>query len=150
LVRFADLPALEGPTGRFMLQQMCAVAELEAGFISDRTKRALAAAKARGKRLGGNRGVVISRAARKAGREVQMARATARAADLAPVLKELREAGVTSLGGLARALTERGIPTARGGKEWTAMQVARTAARLPTVMTTNDAAVQGDRQNGQQ
>jgi DNA invertase Pin-like site-specific DNA recombinase len=52
VVRFADLPALEGPTGRFMLQQMCAVAELEAGFISDRTKRALAAAKARGKRLG--------------------------------------------------------------------------------------------------
>jgi hypothetical protein len=100
--------------------------------------------------LGGNRGVVISRAARKAGREVQMARATARAADLAPVLKELREAGVTSLGGLARALTERGIPTARGGKEWTAMQVARTAARLPTAMTTNDAALQGDRQNGQQ
>jgi Resolvase, N terminal domain len=30
-VRFADLPAIEGPTGRFMLQQMAAVAELEAG-----------------------------------------------------------------------------------------------------------------------
>ena len=43
-VRFADLPTLEGPMGRFMLQQMCAVAELEAGFISDRTRRALAAA----------------------------------------------------------------------------------------------------------
>jgi hypothetical protein len=75
------------------------------------------------------------------------ARAIARAADLAPVLKELREAGTTSLGGIARA---RGIPTAPEGKEWTAMQVARTLARLPTVMTTNDAAAQGDRQNGQQ
>src|SRR5260221_3699037 len=32
-VRFADLPAIEGPTGRFMLQQMAAVAELEAGTI---------------------------------------------------------------------------------------------------------------------
>src|ERR1700758_2719915 len=52
-VRFADLPAIEGPTGRFMLQQMAAVAELEAGLISSRTKAALAAAKARGKRLGG-------------------------------------------------------------------------------------------------
>jgi len=27
-VRFADLPQLEGPAGRFMLQQMAAVAEL--------------------------------------------------------------------------------------------------------------------------
>jgi DNA invertase Pin-like site-specific DNA recombinase len=92
-VRFADLPSIEGPTGRFMLLRMAAVAELEAGFISDRTKRALAAAKARGKCLGGNRGVVLTRAARKAGRDAQTARAMARAADLAPVLKELREAG---------------------------------------------------------
>jgi DNA invertase Pin-like site-specific DNA recombinase len=44
-VRFADLPAIEGLTGRFMLQQMAAVAELEAGLISSRTKAALAAAK---------------------------------------------------------------------------------------------------------
>jgi DNA invertase Pin-like site-specific DNA recombinase len=113
-----------------MLQQMAAVAELEAGFISDRTKRALAAAKARGKRLGGNRGVVLTRAARKAGREVQSARADARAADLAPVLQELREAGITSLAATARVLTERRIPAARGGSRWTAAQVARTLARL--------------------
>ena len=53
-----------------------------------------------GKRLGGNRGVVLTRAARKAGRDAKTARATARAAGLAPVLKELREAGTTSLGGL--------------------------------------------------
>src|SRR3977135_2359737 len=36
-VRVADLPAIEGPTGRFLLQQMAAVAELEAGMISART-----------------------------------------------------------------------------------------------------------------
>jgi DNA invertase Pin-like site-specific DNA recombinase len=57
-VRFADLPQIEGATGRFMLQQMIAVAELEAGLISARTKAALAAAKKRGKKLGGNRGVI--------------------------------------------------------------------------------------------
>ena len=39
-VRFCDLPKIEGPTGRFILQQMASVAELEAGFISDRTKKA--------------------------------------------------------------------------------------------------------------
>jgi DNA invertase Pin-like site-specific DNA recombinase len=41
-VRFCDLPQLEGATGKFMLQQMAAVAELEAGLISERTKAALA------------------------------------------------------------------------------------------------------------
>jgi DNA invertase Pin-like site-specific DNA recombinase len=128
-VRFADLPAIEGPAGRFMLQQMAAVAELEAGFISDRTKRALAAAKAKGKQLGGNRGVMLTKVARKAGRDAQIARAAARAADLAPIVQELRAAGITSFAALARALTARGIPAARGGS-WTATQVRRTLARL--------------------
>lgn len=48
-VRFCDLPQIEGPTGKFMLQRMAAVAELEAGLISKRTRDALAAAKARGR-----------------------------------------------------------------------------------------------------
>src|SRR5918994_7346504 len=66
-VRFCDLPQIEGPTGKFMLQQMAAVAELEAGLIGDRTRKALAAAKARGRRLGGNRGVMLSAAQRQVG-----------------------------------------------------------------------------------
>jgi Resolvase, N terminal domain len=41
-VRFEDLPQIEGTAGRFMLKQMALVAELEAGFISDRTKASLA------------------------------------------------------------------------------------------------------------
>src|SRR5882757_4612563 len=84
-VRFADLPAIEGPTGRFMLQQMAAVAELEAGMISARTKAALAAAKARGQKLGGARvrksdgkRVLLSDAARAAGTAVLAASALAR------------------------------------------------------------------------
>ena len=32
-VRFADLPMIEGATGKFLLQQMAAVAELEAGRL---------------------------------------------------------------------------------------------------------------------
>jgi DNA invertase Pin-like site-specific DNA recombinase len=40
-VRFADLPQIEGATGRFMVQMMVSVAELEAGMISKRTKDAL-------------------------------------------------------------------------------------------------------------
>ena len=44
---FCDLPNVPpGPMGRFLLTQMAAVAELEAGLIGERTKNALAAAKA--------------------------------------------------------------------------------------------------------
>jgi DNA invertase Pin-like site-specific DNA recombinase len=129
-VRFADLPSIEGPTGRFMLQQMASVAELEAGMISIRTKAALAAAKARGQRLGGNRGVVLSDAARAAGREIQVARANERAADLKAVIRDLKRAGVVSLRAIADALNERLIPTARGHGRWAATQVARVLERL--------------------
>jgi hypothetical protein len=52
-IRCVDLPQIEGATGRFTLQQMASVAELEAGTIGERIKRALAASK---KKLGGFRG----------------------------------------------------------------------------------------------
>lgn len=129
-VRFADLPAIEGPTGRFMLQQMAAVAELEAGLISARTKAALAAAKARGQRLGGHRGGSLSIDAQALGRDEQSRLADRRAADLAPLLKQLRAKGITSPTEVARALTEQGIPTARGGATWLAPQVTLIEARL--------------------
>ena len=47
-VLFADLPDLNGAMGKFVLITMANVAELEAGLISERTKAALKAAKARG------------------------------------------------------------------------------------------------------
>ena len=78
-VRFADLPALEGATGRFMLQQMAAVAELEAGMISARTKAALAAAKRRGVKLGGDRGVCPTNRARAIAKRVRKEQADNRA-----------------------------------------------------------------------
>lgn len=124
-VRFADLPALEGPTGRFMLQQMAAVAELEAGLISTRTKAALQAAKLRGKKLGGRRGGSISSHAQSLGRTINRDRAYQRARDLQPTISELRESGCTTSSGLARALTAQGIPTPRGRLSWSAEQVRR-------------------------
>jgi DNA invertase Pin-like site-specific DNA recombinase len=129
-VRFCDLPKIEGPTGRFILQQMASVAELEAGFISDRTKKALAATKARGKKLGGNRGSIISPEARRAGVDAVVARSTARATDLKPTIEELRSSGITSLVGIAAGLTAKRIPTARGGASWSAVQVQRVLARI--------------------
>ena len=125
-VRFCDLPQIEGPTGRFMLQQMAAVAELEAGMIGDRTRKALAAAKARGVKLGGIRpGVEMTAETRTMGTAAKVAQAKARAADLLPTLATLQADGVTTLAALAGALTQRGIPTARGAAVWTPMQVSR-------------------------
>src|SRR5260370_10250539 len=87
-VRFADLPQIEGATGRFMLQQMVAVAELEAGMISARTKAALAAAKKRGKKLGGNPGVNPTAEMRAASSASLQPRPAARWAGTAPTNSE--------------------------------------------------------------
>lgn len=129
-VRFADLPQIEGATGRFMLQQMVAVAELEAGMISKRTRDALAAAKRRGVVLGGDRGARLTVKARKAGNAAVAAAAARRATDLAPVIAELQAGGCESLRAIAAGLNERGIPTARGEGEWSAVQVARVIERV--------------------
>lgn len=122
----ADMPH----ANRLTVGIMAMVADEERRMISQRTKAALAAAKKRGVKLGGDRGVRLSRAARKAGREAQVTRANERAADLAPIIHELKRGGVASLSSIARALTERRIPTPRGGSQWTATQIARTVARI--------------------
>jgi DNA invertase Pin-like site-specific DNA recombinase len=130
-VRFCDLPKIEGPAGRFMLQQMASVAELEAGMIAKRTKDALTAAKARGQKLGGRReGQVLTDDMRAAGRAAMARQSSERASELAPIIAELRASGVTSLGGIAKSLSERGIPTARGGAVWAEVQVSRVLSKI--------------------
>jgi DNA invertase Pin-like site-specific DNA recombinase len=115
---------------RLTVHILAAVAEHEAKMISDRTRAALAASKARGTKLGGYRGVKIDDAARAASVASRRAVADARAADLAPIVAELKESGVASLGAMARALSDRAIPTARGGQKWTETQVSRVLSRL--------------------
>src|SRR5260370_27914862 len=129
-VRFADLPQIEGPTRRFLLQQMVAVAELEAGMISARTKAALAAAKKRGKKLGGNRGVKPTAKMRARYTAILQQRADARAPDIGPIIHSLQAAGATALRAIAAGLNARRIPTARGGGTWSAVQVARILERI--------------------
>jgi hypothetical protein len=63
------------------------------------------------------------------GVEALRARADAKAADLAPIIKELQVAGKTSLRAIAAGLNEAGIPTARGS-EWSSPQVMRMLERL--------------------
>jgi DNA invertase Pin-like site-specific DNA recombinase len=94
-------------------------------LISARTKAALAAAKARGRKLGGVRSTKLTDAARALGRGIIAKRAT----DYAPVIREIQVAGTTSLSGIAAALTERGIPTPGAQGTWQAVQVGRVLAR---------------------
>lgn len=129
-VRFCDLPKIEGPAGKFMLRQMLAVAELEAGMIAERTKKALAAAKARGVKLGGDRGSL--KAVNAQGRAISLAlrqdKARRRAMDLGPIIAEIQASGVASLRQIAAELNARGVRTPRGG-EWTGIQVKRVLER---------------------
>jgi DNA invertase Pin-like site-specific DNA recombinase len=129
-VRFCDLPQIEGPTGRFLLQSMMSVAELEAGMISARTKAALAAAKARGKKLGGFRGRAGTAADLKKARAARIEAATQRAADLAPIVDRLDPDGAASLRILAQKLNDEGVPTPTGRGFWTPTGVARLRKRI--------------------
>ena len=107
---------LGADTDPFMLHIYAALAEKERRLISERTKQALASAKARGKKLGG---------LREAGREAK-AEAVARARELAPLFEELASLSAREL---ARVFNERGVPTPRG-KPWSPVTVLRARRRL--------------------
>lgn len=127
--RTADMPDADD----LMLRVYAAMAQRERELISERTKAALAAAKARGQQLGGDRG--FRPAAPPDAKAAAAARSTAaeRAAWQAmPAIEEARMAGATSLHAIAATLNRDGIPTPRGGA-WTATAVRRVLARMETV-----------------
>ncbi len=124
---FCDLPDIDATTaaGRMVLSVMASVAEFEGRRISERTKEALAAAKARGVQLGGKRpGTIKENAAAKA-------RATVDAERLRPVLTPMVAAGL-SLRAMAAALAGAGT-VSRSGAALGPSQVARILQRLGLV-----------------
>lgn len=124
-VVFCDLPTIPaGPVGKFIVQQMAAVAELERGLISQRTKAALAQSK---KKLGGYRGGKKPDAA--LATEARQRVADGFAAGVAPIMREMQSHG-SSLHRIAAEMGARGIRTARGG-QWTATAVKNALARVP-------------------
>lgn len=109
---------------------MAVVAQAERKMISARTKAALAAAKARGTKLGGFRGHAGTAEEIAAARAAAVAKADAKAQDLKPIIDRLDPDGTMSHNALARALTVEGLPTPRGVSTWTAAGVSRLRARL--------------------
>jgi DNA invertase Pin-like site-specific DNA recombinase len=96
------------------------VAQHEREEISRRTKAALAAARARGVKLGSR----YPARGGKACAAILKARAAAFAATVLPTIRELQAAGAHTVRAIAAGLVERGIPTARGNRTWHPSQVA--------------------------
>jgi DNA invertase Pin-like site-specific DNA recombinase len=110
----------------FLLHLYAALAEKERSLISQRTKAALAAAKARGQSLGNPRLSEARAIAHAASRAV----ADAHADTVLPAIREAQAAGAKTLRQIVAALNARGIATARGGK-WdptTVRNIIRRAA----------------------
>ena len=110
----ADFVACDAPSAdRFTVGVLALVAQRERELISERTRLGLAAAKAKGIKLGNPNPqnalaamVVANKAAK-----VEFA------AKVFPIIQEIKSAGVSTLRGICECLNRRGIPT-RNGKSW--------------------------------
>jgi DNA invertase Pin-like site-specific DNA recombinase len=124
-----DFTAADFPeANRLTVHILAAVAEHEAMMISERTKAALAARKARGLPLGNQASL---RPADREGAARAGAAWSKKAADHAamvlPAVLQMKGAGM-SLSAMARDLAKRGFMTVRGGR-WTAAQVSAVLRR---------------------
>jgi DNA invertase Pin-like site-specific DNA recombinase len=114
-----DFVAVDMPhANRLTIHILAAVAEHERQCISDRTKAALAAAKARGTKLG-NPNLATNNAAV----------ARKHAETLRPIVAEIRKQGIRSARGIADELNRREVPAARGS-QWHANSVNLMLHRL--------------------
>ena len=129
-VVFCDLPTVPaGPVGKFLITQMAAVAELEAGLISQRTRAALAVAKARGVRLGNPSLTPATAEMAAAARRARSRQVTARAADVLALVRQVQAEGANSLRAIATELHAHGVRTPMGKEQWSPGQVRRLLTR---------------------
>jgi DNA invertase Pin-like site-specific DNA recombinase len=98
----------------FMLHIYAALAEKERNLISERTRAALARKKAQGALLGNRTN--LAEATAKANAATQRI-ADSFAANVVPLMQQIKASGATSYAAIAEAMNARGIRTARGG-DW--------------------------------
>ena len=129
-----EFVACDFPTAnRLTIHIMAAVAEHEREMISKRTREALAAAKARGTKLG-NPANLTKRAAKKGralGVDAIKGKADAFAARAYPVIDNYRQDGM-SMNAIAKRLNEEGELTPRG-RTWTHVTVKNVLSRFETM-----------------
>lgn len=137
----SDMPNCDS----FTINIYGALAQRERELISARTKAGLAAARAKGVKLGKNNLTAESASAgRVIGRDVQKAKADKFATKVVPLISKLQAKGM-SLRGVAEQLNADGIQTVRGGK-WTAASVKNIINRIIDISITNILA--GEENNG--
>ncbi len=102
-----------------------ALTDEERALHAERVRRGQAAARERGARFGNPTNL---REAGGLGRASMAERADRFAADVMPIIDDIRAGGVTSLNGVAEELNRRGVGTPRGGR-WKAMTVRRVVER---------------------
>jgi len=121
---FCDLPEIDATSaaGRMLLTMMAAVAEFESRRIGERTSEAMAAAKARGVKLGGLRANTLMR------NDAARDRANGEAEKLRGVLAPMVAAGM-SLRQMSAALAGAGKRNGKG-EPLAAVQVSRILSRL--------------------
>jgi DNA invertase Pin-like site-specific DNA recombinase len=111
---------------------LATIAQHERKLISQRTKDALQAAKARGVRLGNPkllRGEQIGVTDPRAARQARTAKADDYARKMSSVIEELQAKGITSFKGIADSLNDAGYRTSRDGR-WYPNSVKRIIERL--------------------
>lgn len=129
-----DFIACDMPhANRLTLHLMAAMAEHEATAISERTKAASAAAKARGVKLGNPNGAEHlrdgAREAAIAGGAARRKQAETHARQIAELVAQMEGQGTTGLVAQAREMNLQGLPAPRGGC-WSAGQLRRTLQRI--------------------
>ena len=118
---------------RLTVHILSSVDEHEAGLISARTNAALAVLKARGVNSAPSSPSASGRSLARVGGQASRCdreKARQRAADLLPVVEEIRARGVVTLEGIADELNRKGILAPRGGR-WVAMQVLHLQRNAP-------------------
>lgn len=123
-VRFtcADMPS----ASEFELHIRASIAQEERRKISERTRVAMQAAKARGRTFGGFRGHVADDAARAAAVAARRATAAQHAKAHIALVSALRDQGL-GWKAIAKRFTFEGLVTSAGNARWHAVQVRRLA-----------------------